>query len=211
VGRSQPIDDGYPVVIRLADRPVLVVGGGAVALRKTQGLLASGAVVTVVSPLFVSEFRELAAQGAVTLIERGYASSDLDGQWLVVAATNNRDVQQQISDEADARRVFVNCVDDPDRCSFILPAVERRGPVLVAVSTQGRSPSLAGYLRNLLRDALPDNLEQLAEDLAAQRREFQTAGWSTEDMVWPNPLESLGDKGSGGLDVRQSPGTVNPD
>jgi precorrin-2 dehydrogenase / sirohydrochlorin ferrochelatase len=188
VDGSRPIDDGYAIVVRLDGRPVLVVGGGQIALRKTDGLLVSGATVTVVSPMFVEGFGALSSTGAVTLVERRYESSDLDGHWLVVAATNDAAVQQQIFDEGEARRMFVNCVDDPDRCSFILPAIERRGPVIVAVSTQGRSPSLAGYLRNRLRDALPDNIEELANDLAEQRRRVQAAGGSTEDVSWPNPL-----------------------
>jgi precorrin-2 dehydrogenase / sirohydrochlorin ferrochelatase len=187
VDGSRPIDDGYPIVVRLDGRRVLVVGGGQIALRKTEGLVASGASVTVVSPMFVDGFVELDS-ALVTLVERPYASSDLDGHWLVVAATNDPAVQQQIFNEGEARRMFVNCVDDPDRCSFILPAIARRGPVIVAVSTQGRSPSLAGYLRNQLRDALPDNIEELANDLAEQRRQVQAAGGSTEDMSWPNPL-----------------------
>lgn len=182
---SQPIDDGYPIVVRLAGRRVLVVGGGAIALRKTSGLLAVGAAVTVVSPELVDGFRSI---DGVVLVERRYASSDLDGAWLVVAATDDPAVQQQIFDDGERAGVFVNAVDDPDRCSFILPAVVRRGPVVVAVSTQGRSPSLAGHLRDLLGDAIPSDIERLAADLAEQRREIQARGASTEDVHWPNPL-----------------------
>jgi precorrin-2 dehydrogenase/sirohydrochlorin ferrochelatase len=181
---ASQIVDGYPIVVRVAGRRVLVVGGGVIALRKTEGLLASGASVTVVSPEFVDGFEAL----PVERIERRYEPSDLDGAWLVVAATNDPVVQQQIFDECEARSVFCNAVDDPDRCSFILPAVERRGPVLVTVSTQGRSPTLAKHLRNLLAAAIPENIEELAADLAAQRRAIQSSGQSTEDIDWPNPL-----------------------
>ncbi len=178
------IVDGYPIVVRVAGRRVLVVGGGVIALRKTEGLLASGASVTVVSPEFVDGFAEL----DVVRVERRYELSDLDGSWLVVAATNDPVVQQQIFDECEVRSVFCNAVDDPDRCSFILPAVERRGPVLVTVSTQGRSPTLAKHLRNLLAAAIPENIEELAADLAAQRKAIQSSGQSTEDIDWPDPL-----------------------
>jgi siroheme synthase-like protein len=181
---ATPIVDGYPIVVRVAGRRVLVVGGGVVALRKTEGLLASGAAVTVVSPDFADGFDAL----PVERVERRYEPSDLDGAWLVVAATNDRAVQQQIFHECEARGVFCNAVDDPDRCSFILPAVERRGPVLVTVSTQGRSPTLAKHLRDLLAAAIPENIEELAADLAAQRKAIQSAGRSTEDVDWPNPL-----------------------
>ena len=181
---ATPIVDGYPIVVRVAGRRVLVVGGGVVALRKTEGLLASGASVVAVSPEFADGFDAL----PVERVRRRYEPSDLDGAWLVVAATNDRDVQQEIFDECEARGVFCNAVDDPDRCSFILPAVERRGPVLVTVSTQGRSPTLAKHLRDLLAAAIPENVEELAAELAAQRKAIQSAGRSTEDITWPNPL-----------------------
>ena len=184
LAKARRIDDGYPIVVRLEGRPVLVVGGGVIALRKTEGLLASGATVRVVSPEFVEGFDSL----AVEQVHRRYEPTDLDGAWLVVAATNDPVVQQQIFDECEARGVFCNAVDDPDRCSFILPAIERRGPVIMAVSTQGRSPTLAKYLKQHLAAAMPDNLEELAERLAAERKAIQARGESTEDREWPNPL-----------------------
>ncbi len=184
LAKARRIDDGYPIVVRLEGRPVLVVGGGVIALRKTEGLLASGATVRVVSPEFVAGFESL----AVEQVHRRYEPADLDGAWLVVAATNDPVVQQQIFDECEARGVFCNAVDDPDRCSFILPAIERRGPEIMAVSTQGRSPTLAKYLKQHLAAAMPDNLEELAERLAAERKAIQERGESTEDREWPNPL-----------------------
>jgi len=181
-----PIDDGYPIVVRLGGRRALVVGGGQVALRKAAGLVAAGASVTVVAPHVVDGLRSLER---VTIVERAYEPGDLDGVVLVVAATDDPVVQQRIFDDAEARHLLVNAVDDPDRCSFVLPAIERRGPVIVAVSTQGRSPSLAGHLRDLLARAIPADIEEIAEDLARRRLEVQAAGGSTEDVDWPNPLE----------------------
>jgi siroheme synthase-like protein len=168
----------------------VVVGGGTIALRKAQGLVASGAVVTVVSPEFASGFAAGFGDGAgdVDLVRRVYRPADLEGAWLVVAATNDPVVQQQIYDEAERAGIWVNSVDDPDRCSFILPAVERRGPVIIAVSTQGRSPSLAGQLRDHIAARLPDGLAEIAETVSAQRLAVQLRGESTEDIVWPNPL-----------------------
>jgi precorrin-2 dehydrogenase/sirohydrochlorin ferrochelatase len=183
--RSQPIDDGYPIVVRLQGRRVLVVGGGQIALRKTRGLAASGAVITVVSPDFVDGFDALPD---LTIVRRHYESTDLHDVWLVVAATNDPAVQQQIFDEGERAGVFVNAVDDPDRCSFILPAVARRGPVIVSVSTQGRSPALAGQLRDRLADALPDDLEQVTDQVWQRRRDMQAQGRSTEDAEWPDLL-----------------------
>jgi precorrin-2 dehydrogenase / sirohydrochlorin ferrochelatase len=184
--RSSPIDDGYPIVVRLNGRRVLVVGGGQIALRKATGLAQAGASVTVVSPELVEAFGALEG---VEIVRRGYRSSDLEGAWLVVAATNDPAVQQQIFDEGERAGVFVNAVDDPDRCSFILPAVLRRGPVIVSVSTQGRSPALAAQLRDRLADALPDDLEQTTDDVWQRRREMQARGESTEDATWSNLLD----------------------
>jgi precorrin-2 dehydrogenase / sirohydrochlorin ferrochelatase len=188
--RSLPIDDGYPIVVRLSGRRVLVVGGGTIALRKVRGLAAAGAVVSVVSPEFADGFAEGFGDGSadVQLVRRPYRTTDIEGAWLVVAATNDPVVQQQIYDDAERAGIFVNAVDDPDRCSFILPAVERRGPVIIAVSTQGRSPSLAGHLRDHIAARLPDGLAEIAESVSAQRRAIQLRGESTEDIVWPNPL-----------------------
>jgi siroheme synthase-like protein len=107
----------------------------------------------------------------------------------VVAPPHDPAVQQQIFDDGQAAGVFVNAVDDPDRCSFILPAVVRRGPVIVAVSTQGRSPALAGQLRDRLAAALPDDLEQITDQVWQRRRQIQARGESTEDVAWPDLLD----------------------
>lgn len=178
---ARPIDDGYPIVVRLAGRRVLVVGGGTIALRKAQGLVVAGAQLTVVSPDFADGFDALAD---TTLVRRRYRPTDVDGVVLVVAATNDRAVQQQIFDDGERRHVLVNAVDDPDRCSFILPAVERRGPVIVAVSTQGRSPSLAAQLRDLLAQALPAELAEIVAEASRRRDEVHARGESTEDVDW---------------------------
>jgi siroheme synthase-like protein len=182
---ADPIDDGYPVVVRLSGRPVLVVGGGLIALRKAQGLHAAGARLTVVSPEVVPGFAGL---DGITVHRRGYRSDDLAGHLLVVAATNDPAVQQQVFDDGEAAGVLVNSVDDPDRCSFILPAIVRRGPVIVAVSTQGRSPALASQLRDRLAGAIPADIERIADEAAARRAEIHASGRSTEDEPWPDLL-----------------------
>jgi siroheme synthase-like protein len=183
-GRA-PIDDGYPIVVRLAGRRVVVVGGGEVALRKASALVASGAAVTVVAPEVVAGFAQL---DGVDVVRRRYESGDVAGAWLVVAATDDPVVQQQIFDDGERAGVFVNAVDDPERCSYVLPAVVRRGPVIVAVSTQGRSPALAGQLRDRLAAALPDDLEAIVEAAAARRRAIHARGGSTEDEAWGDLL-----------------------
>ncbi|MBI5090669.1 MAG: bifunctional precorrin-2 dehydrogenase/sirohydrochlorin ferrochelatase [Actinobacteria bacterium] len=188
---EREIDDGYPIVVRLAGRRVVVVGGGEVALRKTLGFVRSGAQVTVISPEVVpalEDLEDLEDVEGVTIVRRRYESADVEGAWLIVAATNDPAVQQQIFDDGERAHVFVNAVDDPERCSFILPAVVRRGPVIVAVSTQGRSPSLAGQLRDRLAGALPDDLESIVAAAAQRRREIHERGGSTEDEAWDGLL-----------------------
>lgn len=165
----------YPVVLRLRDRRVLVVGGGKVGARKASGLLEAGAHVVVVSPRFAPAFARLVDTAALTLIERRYAVGDLAGMALVVAATDDREVNAQVS--ADARRagVLVGVVDNPRESDFIVPAVVRRGDLLLAISTGGRSPALAGDLRRELELLVPDDWEVLVQVLGVARARVQTA------------------------------------
>lgn len=185
---SEPIADGYAVVLRLRGRRVVVVGGGTIALRKVRGLLEAGASVAVVAPRIINELRDI---DGVSLNERPYQSSDCDNAWLVVVATDDPAIQRTVTRDAGRRRIFVNSVDEPDLCSFILPAIARRGPVIVAVSTQGRSPSLASRLRDRLAAALPDGLELLAESLASTRRQIRDEGRSTEGVDWTDDLAGV--------------------
>jgi precorrin-2 dehydrogenase len=203
----------YPVVLRLSGKRVLVVGGGAVAARKVEGLLASGAAVTVVAPVVVAELRDAAARGEVEIVERSYRPGDLEGAWLVLTATDDDTTQQQVFDDAEAAGIWVNAADDPQRCSFFLPAVHRREPVLVAVSTQGTSPALAAWLRDRVAAVLPERLEELVAALARRRAEVQAQGRSTEDEDWPAVIEAwAADLGGGATsdDTAADEPTVTP-
>ena len=178
---AEPVSDGYPVVLRLGGRRVLVVGGGPVAARKVDGLLVVGALVTVVAPQVDAAIE---GRSGVTVERRAYATSDLAGQRLVIAATDDPVVQRQVAADAEAAGIWINAADDPENCSFFLPAVERRGSVVVAVSTQGASPALASHLRDRIAEALPANVDAVCADLGRQRREVHEAGGSTEDVDW---------------------------
>jgi precorrin-2 dehydrogenase/sirohydrochlorin ferrochelatase len=178
----------YPVVLRLTGRRCLVVGAGPVARRKVQGLLAAGATVTVVAP---DVDMDLADLPGVTVEQRRYRAEDLDGCWLAFAATNDAAVQQQVFDDGERLGVWVNSADDPARCAFYLPAVHRRPPVTVAVSTEGTSPALAGWLRDQVARAIPDRLDELVARLAAERRELQAAGIPTEGRDWSARIDAL--------------------
>jgi precorrin-2 dehydrogenase / sirohydrochlorin ferrochelatase len=134
----------YVACIDLEGRSVLVVGAGTVAHEKVSGLLDCGAVVTVVAPEVSAEVAAL----DVEVLRRRYRSSDLDGRFLVVAATADNAVNRRCSADAEARSLLCNIVDVPELCSFILPALHRQDPITVAISTGGASPALAQRLRD---------------------------------------------------------------
>jgi precorrin-2 dehydrogenase len=155
----------YFACIDLDGRDCLVVGGGPVALEKTQGLLECGARVTVVSPQVVPELQ----QSPVEWLRRGYRASDLDGRYLVVAATSTTSVNRRVFADAEARALLCNVADVPELCSFILPAVHREGPVAVAVSTGGASPALAQRIRDEIAERIGPEHAELAHRLRALR------------------------------------------
>ncbi|MGI9030227.1 MAG: precorrin-2 dehydrogenase/sirohydrochlorin ferrochelatase family protein [Ilumatobacteraceae bacterium] len=171
----------YPVVLDLVDVPVLVVGAGPVAVRKVDGLAAAGATVRVVAPEVAPE---LDLQHVVDLRRREYQRDDLDGVRLVVTATGRRDVDAAVAADAKAAGLWVNAADQPEDCSFILPAIARNGPLSVAVSTGGASPALARRLRDRAAELLTDDVVALAHELAQRRRQVRDDGGSTEDVDW---------------------------
>ncbi|NBW91881.1 MAG: bifunctional precorrin-2 dehydrogenase/sirohydrochlorin ferrochelatase [Actinobacteria bacterium] len=170
-----------PIILDLRGRKALVVGGGRIAYRKALSLAEEGAHVTVVSPNFVDDFSTMPNS---TLIQRTFEPGDTHGFQLVITATGNHEVDQMIYDEANARGTWVNSADDPDRCSFYLAATHRDGNVIVAVSTEGKSPALASHLRNTIAEQLPNNLANIALELDRQRSEIKNQGVSTESINW---------------------------
>ena len=137
----------YPMCADLNGRACVVIGGGLVAQRKTTTLLSYGARVTVISPAVTKRLERLARQGAIRRVPRPFRPGDLQGAWLVYAATDDEAVNRLVSRTASARRVFANVVDRTPLCTFIAPAIFRRGPLTVAVSTGRGSPSLAKKIR----------------------------------------------------------------
>ena len=177
----------YPVNLVVEGRRCLVVGGGAVAARKVAGLLACGAAVHVVAPDVGDEVRALPG---VTFSERPYRAGDLEGFRLVVAATDDRAVNGAVYRDAEAAGVWVNGADDPEHCSFTLPSVVRRGSLLVTVSTGGRSPALARWLRQRLEREIGPEYAVLLDLLATERETIKASGRSTEDLDWQSALDS---------------------
>ena len=149
----------------LEGRDVLVVGAGSVALEKINGLLDVGARVTVVAPEISEPVEALARDGIVEVVRRGYRASDLEGRFLVVAATSVTPVNERVFASADARGLLCNVVDVPALCSFILPAVHRDDPIAVAISTGGASPALAQRLRDDVARVVTHEHARLAVEL----------------------------------------------
>lgn len=146
----------------LGGRPCLVVGGGPVALEKVAGLLSCGAEVTVVAPDTVAEIRKLAEGKRITLHNRDYESSDVDGSRLVVAATSDTELNRRVHSDAEKRGVFVNVADVPELCTFILPAIVRNDPIAIAISTAGASPALAQRMKREVAEHFGSEYARLA-------------------------------------------------
>ena len=143
----------YPINLDVRNRDCLVVGGGAVGARKVGTLLECGARVTVISPETVPEIDRLFNAGKIDLKRRGFSPSDLAGQFLVIGATDDVTLNRQISAEAEKRQMLCNIADFPEGCNFILPAIVRRGDLLIAISTSGNSPAFARTLRKQIGSA----------------------------------------------------------
>ncbi len=140
----------FPMFLKLEGRRCLVVGAGAIAEPKIASLLLARATVTVVAPRATPQVRALARSRQILFSKRKYVPRDLSGMFLVVAATNSPTVHKQIYQLAQRRGILCNSVDDPPRCDFFYPAVVRRGPLQIAISTSGASPALAQRLRKQL-------------------------------------------------------------
>ena len=151
-----------PVFLRVKSRPCLIVGGGDIAARKAELLLRAGAELTVVAPEIGADVTALEKRGVISHKRRGFLPGDLDGQTLVIAATDDAALNRQVSDLANDRALPVNVVDQPQLCSFIMPSVVDRSPVIVAVSTGGASPVLARLIRSRLETLIPAAFGQLA-------------------------------------------------
>ncbi|WP_219598021.1 siroheme synthase CysG [Aeromonas salmonicida] len=154
--------DYLPIFCRLDNKPVLLVGGGEVAERKARLLLDAGARLTVVSPALDPELAALATSGTIDWLAVEFEPVHLTGKWLVVAATDRREVNALVYQSANQAGIFANVVDDPKRSSFIMPSIIDRSPLMVAISSGGKAPVLARLLREKLEALLPQHLGAVA-------------------------------------------------
>jgi uroporphyrin-III C-methyltransferase/precorrin-2 dehydrogenase/sirohydrochlorin ferrochelatase len=159
-----------PIFAKLADRRCLVVGGGTVAARRIEQLLSAGADVTVIAPEMNSQVSEWAEAGRIEALIATFDGTVVGEFWLIVAATNDRQVNQQVAAAAEAAKRLCNVVDEPDLCSFIMPVIVDRDPVTIAISSTGRSPVLARWIKGIIEELVPNRVGALAA-LAGRWRE----------------------------------------
>jgi precorrin-2 dehydrogenase / sirohydrochlorin ferrochelatase len=159
----------YPVNLNISHRACLVIGGGSVAERKAKGLLACGALVTVISPEISAGLLALLAEKQISWLSRPYQAGDLAGAFLVIAATDDDRAQQAVQEEAESRNILLNVADVPERCNFILPSILSRGDLTIAVSTSGNSPALAKQVRERLEELFGPEYELYLELLGSLR------------------------------------------
>ena len=180
-----------PIFFQIKNRPCLVVGGGSIAARKVALLRKAQAAVTVVSPELCDELRKLKDDGLIQFHQREFQDDDLGSCVLVIAATDQRAVNQHVSELAQERRLLVNVVDNPDLCSFIMPSIIDRSPVVIAVSTGGSSPVLARLIRTRLEGSIPAAYGRLGKLVEGFRDKVKAAFPNVESRrgFWENILQ----------------------
>ncbi|MDQ2676576.1 MAG: bifunctional precorrin-2 dehydrogenase/sirohydrochlorin ferrochelatase [Actinomycetota bacterium] len=166
----------YIACLKLTGRKCLVVGGGEIALEKVEGLLVCDGDVVVVAPEACAEIRSLAAEGSIEWVERVYEPADLDGKFMVIAATDDSEANIGIFYDAEKRAMLANVVDVPPLCNFILPAIVRTGPLAIAISTAGASPALAKRMKREISELFGEPYARLAVMLNDAR------GWAKGNL-----------------------------
>lgn len=194
-----------PISVSLAERPCLVVGGGPVALRKVEGLLEYDTAITVVAPEVHDKLEYHAERGRITLEKREYRSPEAAAYGLVVAATDDAELNGRVHEDARGAGALVNVVDDPKHCGFIFPAVLRRDCLTAALSTDGKAPFVSGHLRLVLDNIFPKHWTRLMK-LAASFRKKVRSQWADDaqrknacyseflEADWKSMLKELNDE-----------------
>jgi len=162
----------FPLFLKLEGRPCLVVGAGSIAASKIASLIEAGANVAVVAPWASDDLQKLAAEGRIRWFAREFQIGDLDGKFLVIAATSDSAVNRAVFLEAQRLGILCNAVDDPPHCDFYFPSVVRRGDLQIAISTAGQSPALAQRLRRELEEVFDESAGDWVSELGERRREI---------------------------------------
>jgi precorrin-2 dehydrogenase/sirohydrochlorin ferrochelatase len=177
----------YPVYLKLKGRKCVVIGGGEVARRKVEALLAAGAKVWLVSPEITPELSKLAEKGDITHLNRKYLTGDLEDAFLVIGATDEENINRRVAEDGARAGILVNIVDAPELCNFIVPSTVMRGDLILSISTGGNSPALAKQIRKQLEQLYGEEYAEYVKllgrcrklilqripDMAQRRRIFQ--------------------------------------
>ncbi|WP_347922825.1 bifunctional precorrin-2 dehydrogenase/sirohydrochlorin ferrochelatase [Pontimicrobium sp. SW4] len=165
----------YPIFLKVHQLDILIIGGGEVALEKLTFLLKSSpnAKVTLIALEFSNEILDLVKAYNVLTIQQSYSSNILHKQHLVIAATNNREVNKEIYEDAKKRQLLINVADTPDLCDFYLGGIVTKGNVKIAISTNGKSPTTAKRLRQFFEEVIPDDINKLVSNLNIYRKTIQ--------------------------------------
>lgn len=178
------VKTGYPVILRLEGKSVVVAGGGKVAERKVVGLLGTGAEVVVISPDATDEIQRLSHEGRIIWKQKTFSASDIANAFLIFAATNSREINQSIQESAGTRQL-VTIADDPDGSNFHVPAHVQRGSLSIAISTGGASPTLASQIRDQLEQQFDASYEGYLDFLASKRK------WILKEVANPTLKREL--------------------
>jgi len=180
----------YPLFLKMAGRACVVIGGGAVAERKVEGLLQVEASVTVISPTLSDRLEAWKTEGRIRHLRRDYGPGDLAGYQLAFVATDDGEVNATVAREGRERGVWVNAADDPAHCDFILPSVVRRGELVVAVATGGASPALSRAVREELEAYFTPDYAVLAEIVGEVRRDLKERARNPDGQAWRLALDA---------------------
>ncbi|MBI4283119.1 MAG: bifunctional precorrin-2 dehydrogenase/sirohydrochlorin ferrochelatase, partial [Chloroflexi bacterium] len=187
--KKRELPNYYPVFLKISSKRCVVVGGGQVALRKVRTLLEHGASVEVISPDLCPELSQLAESGTIGVRQRSYQAGDLQDAAIAIAATDSRQTNLEVAQEARRKAVLVNVVDDAESSDFIAPSYLRRGDITIAISTAGRSPALARKIRSKLEKDFGEEYASLALLLDEVRAEVKQQGIKVDGDAWQDALD----------------------
>lgn len=179
----------YPIFLNIRGKRCVVVGGGLVALRKVKALLEHEASVKVISPELCPELSQLAKSRAIQVLQKNYNGGDLQGVFIAIAATDDGEINNKVAEEARAKGVLVNVVDDSEHSDFIVPSQLRRGDITIAVSTAGKSPALARKIRTRLEKDFGAEYASLALLVDEVRSELKRQGIKVNGHSWQEAID----------------------
>lgn len=163
----------FPLYVELKEKKCVVIGGGNIAFRKIEILLQFEAAPVVIAPETGNRVEELERQGKISILKKEYCREDIDGAFLVIAATSDSEVNRKVSEDARKCNIPVNVVDDPDKCTFIFPSIVKRGDMVIGISTSGKYPALSKKIRKKIENVIPGEYSGILDLLAELRLKVQ--------------------------------------